>query len=345
MTRVRAVSMACALALFGCPGTKDEPPSPPAWRTILDKDQLDRAVLSVWGTSERDVFVVGGPLGNSGFQTLAHHFDGSTWRDLAPGGTETFWWVNGTSATDVWMVGTGGRIAHWDGKSFAAQPSGTTATLFGAWSFAKDDAWIVGGTPGDATAPNDVVLHWDGTAWKPETLPDAPLHRALFKVWGTSSSDLYVVGEAGTIWHRRGTSWTLESKTPLARGTLLTVFGCSATEVYAVGNGDVLMSDGNTWSKVTVDLSSQVNGVSCIAPGTVAIVGGGGLKQRLVSGKWIDEFGVEPFTDLHAVWGDPASKTFWAVGGDFLSAAVAGQPRRGVVARYGPGEISRTVSR
>jgi hypothetical protein len=338
-------ALACVLALSGCPGPGDPPPpAPPAWRIVLDKPQLDRAVLSVWGTSERDVFAVGGPLGNSGFQTLAYHYDGNTWRDLSPGGSETFWWVNGTSPTDVWMVGTEGRIVHWDGKAFVTHPSGTTATLYGAWSFAKDDAWIVGGTPGEPTKPNDVVLHWDGSSWKPEALPDAPLHRALFKVWGTSSSDLYVVGE-GTIWHRRGTTWRLESNIPIVRGRLLTVFGCSATEVYAVGDQDVLKSDGTTWSKVTVDLSSQVNGVSCIAPGTVALVGNGGLKQRLVGGKWTDEFGVEPFTDLHAVWGDPASGTFWAVGGDFASAATAGQPRRGVIARYGPGEVSRTVTR
>jgi hypothetical protein len=307
---------------------------PARWQTVLEP-QLDRAVLSVWGAGSNAVFVVGGSLGN-GLPALAMQYDGHDFRDLSPGGTETFWWVNGTSATDVWMVGTDGRIAHWDGQAVASHASGTTATLWGVWAFAANDVWAVGGTPGGGTAaPNDIVLHYDGTAWQPELLPDPPLGRSLFKVWGTSSDDLYVVGEASTIWHRKGSSWSLESNPPLGSGTLFTVYGCSPNEVYAVGGNDVLRSDGNTWSKLTVDLSSQVNGVSCVVPGVVSLVGNGGLKQRLVDDKWIDEFDVEPFADLHAVWGDPESKSFWAVGGEWVSAPVALKPRRGVIARFG----------
>jgi hypothetical protein len=331
--------LAVLILLLGC--SSPPPPEPaPQWKTVLES-QLDRALLSVWG-SGRDVFAVGGSLGN-GLPSLALRYDGTLWHELSPGGTETFWWENGTSPNDVWMVGEKGRIAHWDGKAFAAHTSGTTATLWGVWAFAPNDAWAVGGTPGGGAAqPNDIVLHFDGTAWKPEALPDAPLGRSLFKVWGTSSNDLYVVGEAGTIWHRTGTTWVLESKTPLASGTLFTVYGCPQNGVYAVGGNDVLRSDGKTWSKVTVDLSSQVNGVSC-ATGHVTIVGFGGLKQRLVQGTWIDEFSIEPFADLHAVWGDPDTGSFWAVGGEWLSAPSPGKARRGIVARFGRGDVGSTI--
>ena len=332
--------LAAFALLLGCSSDPPEQPTNAQWKTVLEP-QLDRALLSVWGTGN-EVFAVGGSLGN-GLPTLALRYDGKLWRELNPGGTETFWWVNGTSANDVWMVGEKGRIAHFDGGAFAAHPSGTTATLWGVWAFAKNDAWAVGGTPGGGTAqPNDVVLHFDGAAWKPEVLPDAPLGRSLFKVWGTSSSDLYVVGEAGTIWHRKGTAWVLESKTPLATGTLFTVYGCSASEVYAVGGNDVLRSDGNAWSRVAIDLSSQVNGVSC-AGVNLAVVGFGGLKQRLVSGKWVDEFSLEPFADLHAVWADANSGDLWAVGGEWLSSPSPGKPRRGVVARFGRGDVGSTI--
>jgi len=328
-----------AAMFLGCSSEPADPPGPPQWKTVLEP-QLDRALLSVWGTGN-DVFAVGGSLGN-GLPSLALRYDGKQWRELSPGGTETFWWVNGTSASDVWMVGENGRIAHFDGSAFQPHMSGTTATLWGVIAFSANDVWAVGGTPGGGTAkPNDVVLHFDGSAWRAETLPDTPLGRSLFKVWGTSASDLYVVGEAGTIWHRKGTSWLLESKTPLATGTLFTAWGCSANEVWAVGGNDVLRSDGTSWSRVTVDLSSQVNGVSC-ANGNVAIVGFGGLKQRLVSGKWIDEFAVEPFADLHAVWAAP-NGDFWAVGGNWISGPSPGKPRRGVVARFGRGDVSNAI--
>ncbi len=353
--RVSSVLILAALSLLSCSPKDSTPaPAPAAWRTVLDAE-LDRALLSIWGTGS-DVYAVGGALGNGG-EALALHFDGTTWSDMHAGGAESFWWVHGTSSSDVWMVGTAGRISHWNGKTFTPYVSGTSATIWGVFAFSASDAWAVGGTPGDAKAPNDVVLHFDGTAWNPEVLPDAPLGRSLFKVWGTSSNDLYVVGEAGTLWHRKGAAWKLESKdAPLASGTLFTVNGCNGGDVYAVGGGDVLHSDGTKWSKIDVTLSSQLNGVACMfsetdpdaqkhAVGSVVLVGSGGLKQRLVTGKWIDEFAVAPFTDLHGSWADASGDAFWAVGGDFLSGATPGKKRRGVIARFGAGDVSHVFKK
>ena len=312
----------------------------PAWQVVFDGDTLGAAVLSVWGSAPDDVFAVGGPLGNEGGASLALHFDGSSWQRLAPGGTETFWWVGGSGPGDVWMVGTGGRIAHWDGSAFTAHESGVSATLWGVWSASPTDAWAVGGIPeGGVGDHNDIVLHWDGSAWSRVTLPGEPRGRAHYKVWGASSEDLYVVGEAGTIWHKKGADWSLEGE-GLAAATLFTVNGCSATEVYAVGGRSVLRSDGSTWSQVPIELFNDVNGVSCGAPGAVTLVGFGGLKQRLVDGEWLDELFDEPYDDLHATWGDGAS--FWAVGGDWLSKPKPAR-REGVIARYGVGVVSDTA--
>ncbi len=313
--------------------------TPPDWQAVLDQGALDRALLSVWGTSSKSVYAVGGPLGNTGLEALALHYDGKGWRDLHAGGAASFWWVNGTGDDDVWMVGEQGRITHWDGKAFAELSSGTTATLWGAFAFSKTDAWAVGGTPGAMMGEDDVVLHWDGSAWSRVTLPGAPLQRSLFKVWGTSSDDLYVVGEASTIWHKAGATWTLESMPPLAMGTLFTVWGCSADEVYAVGGRDILRRDPSGWSKLEVPLSNGVNGVSCASSGAPVAVGFGGLKRRLVDGAWLDDFTKSPHGDLHAAWADETG-AFWAVGGDFVSSPKANQARNGIVARYGPGKVS-----
>jgi hypothetical protein len=305
---------------------------PPAWHVVLSG--LRGTLLCVWGTGPSDVFAVGGPRGN-GTPAVILHYDGVSWRDLAPGGTDTFWWAHGTSSSDVWAVGENGRIVHWDGGAFTEHASGTTATLYGVWAAAPNDVWAVGGTPGKGTAaPNDVVLHFDGAAWTPSPTPMA-LGRTFFKVWGSAPDDLYVVGEAGTVWHRtKPSGWSLESQPPIATATLLTVAGCGPGEVYAVGGRDVLRSDGARWTRLDVALTNDVNGVACGAPGAVAIVGFGGLKQRLADGAWQDDFADEPHVDLHGAWAD-RDGGYWAAGGDFITKPQPGASRGGLLAYYG----------
>lgn len=342
------LGLACLSSLcmaLGCsppPNPNPIPPVPPAWQVVLDGSKLDRAVLSVWGTSDSDVFVVGGPLGN-GQESLALHYDGSSWTDLRPGGTETYWWVSGSSANDVWMVGENGRISHWDGQTFEEHTSGVTATLWGVFAFSEKDAWAVGGTPEAGTsAPNDIVLHWNGLSWSTIALPKDVEGRSLYKVWGSSSDDVYVVGESGTIWHKKGANWILESNPPLATGTLFTVAGSSAKDVYAVGTFDVLHSDGTKWERQEISLTSSVNGVACMSAEEAIIVGFGGSKQRLVEGAWVDDFIDEPHGDLHAAWAD-GKGSYWAVGGNFVAPSTPGVSRQGIVARYGSGRANSTL--
>jgi hypothetical protein len=320
---------------------------PAGWRVVLGS--LDGALLSIWGTSEHDIWSVGGSLGNGG-DALVLRFDGTGWRHEKPGGKETYWWVHGSSATDVWLVGTNGRATHWDGTKFEERPTGTTATLFGVFAIAPNDVWTVGGTPEDPAQAQDVVLHWDGAAWKPETLPEAT-KVPFFKVWAASADDLYVVGDLGVIWHRKGGTWTREAK-DLAAGRLTTVNGCDATHLYAVGSRNMLTSDGTTWQKANVDpllIVNDVNGVACApaaAPdrgfGKVVAVGGGSLKLRLVGDKWVSDFGTEPYPDLHGAWIDPTG-ALWGVGGNFNGSIVAGASRGGVIARYSDDTVPTTL--
>jgi hypothetical protein len=307
---------------------------------------LQPTLLCVWGTSPNDVFAVGGPRGN-GTPSSVVHYDGATWANLSPGGTETFWWAHGTSSTSVWAVGENGRIVFWDGAKFTEQASGTTATLYGVWAAAPDDVWAVGGTPEGGTAkPNDVLLHFDGTSWMPSPLPQT-LGRTFFKIWGTPHGGgytLYIVGESGTIWHRVGPTWALEAnEPPLARGNLTTVSGCSDSEVYAVGGQDVLVSNGATWTRASTNLEAGVNGVACASPGNVVIVGDSGVKQRLAGGIWTSDFASEPHVDLHGAWADPAG-AYWTVGGLWVSPPAPGQSRAGALGYYGSAPPSGNVT-
>lgn len=339
------LALATAL-LLGCPAEvpiTPPPPDagkadagPPSWSIVAE--DTEGALLSVWGTSSSDVWSVGGALGNGG-APLVLRWNGSALAKVATTGTETYWWVHGTSPRDVWLVGEKGRISHWNGTALEERASGTTATLFGVFAFAPDDAWAVGGTPDDPTAPNDVLLHWDGVAWKTETVPD-PKKLAFFKVWGASADDVWVVGEAGVIWHRVQGAWKREGE-GIGTGRLTTVAGCGPNEVYAVGGRDLLAWKGASWARVDTPLLNDVNGVACAPEGVrdqagaarVVVVGGGSLKLRLVDGAWTSDFGKPPLADLHGAWVDDTG-ALWGAGGAFASAARPGAKRPGVLARY-----------
>jgi hypothetical protein len=86
----------------------DAPIAKPEWTPVLE--HLDGALLSIWGTSEHDVWTVGGPLGNTGFESLVMRFDGTSWRRSPTGGAETYWWVHGPGPNDVWLVGEKGGV-------------------------------------------------------------------------------------------------------------------------------------------------------------------------------------------------------------------------------------------
>ena len=70
-----------------------------------------------------------------------------------------------------------------------------------------------------------------------------PTGSTLHGVWGTSGTDVFAVGDAGTILHYNGTSWS-----SMSSGTTEILWGVcgSSGDVFAVvGYGSILHCDGN----------------------------------------------------------------------------------------------------
>jgi len=166
---------------------------------------------------------------------LILHFDGTSWVAMVSGNSEELLGVWGTSGTDVFAVGVGGTILHHDGTSWGLMASGTTNQLDWVWGVSGTDVYAVG--------PHGVVLHYTGSAWDAMT---SGTSEELTAVWGASGEDVFAVGEAGTVIHYNGSSWT-----QMISGTaekLYGVWGTSGNDVYASGNGVVLHYDGTAWS-------------------------------------------------------------------------------------------------
>src|SRR5262249_30246522 len=83
-----------------------------------------------YGTDEAFVNVLVGPPA-SGQLTWYRQREGITANNLYA--------VHGTSANDVFLVGQGGTIIHWDGANVQFQNSNMTRTIRGVWARAPND--------------------------------------------------------------------------------------------------------------------------------------------------------------------------------------------------------------
>lgn len=322
---MRAHVLAIAFLLtLGC-GTSD--PDDGDWQVVFE----DRAaaLLSVWGRSSSDVWLVGAdPEQGNGPDIL--HFDGESFTQLNSEANGDLWWVSGT-ADAVWMSGEDGLLLRYAQGTFEAVEVPTDATLFGVLPFADDDVWVVGG---DAENNRGVLLHYDGAAWsEPEGLPaDALTAGQLFKIWGTSSDALWVVGLGGLALHFDGTDWT-RIAVPDGR-RLFTVHGDpNANEVVAVGgfiDGLIVDFANNTVNDATPADLLQQNGIWVTPEGRTITVGTQGSVWERDGAEFRKLATRRTSLDHHAVYVDELG-SIWAVGGFIVSSPL----RKGFVYRQG----------
>ncbi len=104
-------------------------------------------------------------------------------------------WVVGNIETDSGRYNT----AHWDGyswKSILINAPGVIGE--GIYYFSEDDIWVTTG----------IIYHWNGVEWERYHLWDMGVlgenDGGVKKIWGASSSDIYFVGDNGSIVHHDG---------------------------------------------------------------------------------------------------------------------------------------------
>ncbi len=214
---------------------------------------------AIWGTSASDVWIAGARLfmqrGNDVFSELAWRTTegdgGVVW---APGLQDQNWTFDtaygiwGTSADDVWVVGT-----KSDGLPFAAHSQSPAnegeatrwteldtqalAGFYAVWGSGANDVWAVGdyGTIRHATADATVL-----------TIIESPTKENLRGIWGSGPKDIWAVGERGTLIHYDGDGWRVATAgfVPGTKPNLYGVWGSGPNDVWAVGSGIVLHYSG-----------------------------------------------------------------------------------------------------
>jgi hypothetical protein len=121
--------------------------------------------------------------------------------------------------------------------------------VLAGWAASDDDAFFVG--------DDGLVLRYQQSHWYQLSVPtDAP----LWWVWGTSSSNVYVGGERGTLLHFDGRLWRAIDTGLDESQTIWGVWGATEQDLWLVGGnaqtsgpGFVLRGDGTRFAPVDLD--------------------------------------------------------------------------------------------
>ncbi|MHB2227952.1 glucosyl transferase [Calditrichota bacterium LG24] len=140
--------------------------------------------------------------------TTSHDFTWQTFEFGGEGGSSSFYDVAIIDENDIWAVGeiyTANdkyNAAHWDGEKWELKKidwDGVVSRLTCVFAFSSNDVWF-GVTN---------LIHWNGSKFEKNINPvlNQFYYKTVNKIWGTSSSDLYVVGNSGLIAHYDGQKW------------------------------------------------------------------------------------------------------------------------------------------
>jgi alpha-tubulin suppressor-like RCC1 family protein len=177
-----------------------------------------------------------------------------------------------------------------------------SATAGGVTGYALLTVLVPGATPVNLWAP----MTSGTTQW-------------LNAVWGTSGSDIYAVGNGGTILRYNGTTWS-----PMSSGTtrdLLGIWGASGSDITAVGpSGTLLRYNGTTWSETASGTDNMLFAVWGTSGSDVYAVGLSGTIRRYDGTNWTAMASATP-QNIYGIWGTSNSDIY----------AVA---RNGAIVRY-----------
>jgi hypothetical protein len=182
-----AVGLSCETALCDRRITAALHYNGTAWSVVDSPNpgSFDNSFASVVAVSSSDVWAVGEACTGNGCassQSLAEHWDGSTWNLVAspsPGTGRTPLLGVDAQAGNAWAVGEactdGGCTAaqsvtiHWNGTSWnlvsSPNPGSVDTHLNAVAISSAGDVWAVGSESSDGTAFGNAVLHWNGSAW------------------------------------------------------------------------------------------------------------------------------------------------------------------------------------
>jgi len=147
-------------------------------------------------------------------------------------------WVVGNIETDSMQY----NAAHWDGSEWELiDIYSNTLDLYSIQYFNENDIWVT-----DICSP----IHWDGNEWTLYHLQNMGLDACAGNaIWGTSSNDMYFVGDNGSIVHYDGSEFVgIESE-----------YEVRLLEIHGTPDGEYVFITGRDFFSPAYTVAYQIN--------------------------------------------------------------------------------------
>jgi hypothetical protein len=185
---------------------------------------------ALWGSGSGDIYAAGFHTNASGDKvgsSILHSTGNGQWTTQYSDGSGDSFALWGADAGHVFAVDrdTGAVVrTSGDGSWTAHGALGASARI---WGLGANQLYV-------AAASGVTFASSDALTWTPTTLPGAS-GETLEDIWGRASDDLFVVGNAGSIFHLSGGGWSREG----SAGTKLRRLWSGGGELFAVGAGGI----------------------------------------------------------------------------------------------------------
>ena len=221
------------------------------------------------------------------------------------------------------------NAVHWDGQSwelkripFIGCGAVVYPPIYSVFAYSNNDIWYARGGS---------IVHFDGTEYVNHCSINSLLTGSINKIWGSSSNDLYVVGNNGNIAHYNGSQWTkIESGTTLHLYDIWGNFNNKTNECEVITVGANLGTGPN---RIILSLSGDSGVTSLTTTGIIGSIHGTRFKKTryYVVGNGVftkkDIFSLSPWINL----GDDLS--------DYFLGAIEGTGNNNIIACGSYGEL------